>query len=176
MKNSKIKIFIAIAIIVLAGVAFWFFLSSEKDQRQISAPVSEKSADMSETYTNPKYSFSFSHPKEFSVSEFIENGADIILLKDAAAGGVFQVLVSSFDEPEPITKARILKDIPNMAIANDKIISLGGEKALSFRSKDKSGSETFEIWFARNGNLYQISALPDFEEKLKEIVKKWTFK
>lgn len=187
MKTVKIKIFIVIAILALAGVAFWFFMPRDiktEDQRGIGvpiggesagiSPVSEKSADMSETYTNPKYSFSFSYPKELNASEFTEGNRDIILIKDETGDG-FQISITPFDESEPVTKARILKDIPDMAIANDKIISLGGASALSFKSKGESG-ETIEIWFARNGNLYQISALPSFEDKMDKILETMLFR
>lgn len=218
MTNTKIKIFIGIAVIVLAGGAFWFFLYSDveifkllnfkslnietfkhlnsEDQRNIGAStpldqdltgqVSEKSAGMSETYTNSKYGFSFSHPKELNVSEFAEEGADSTSSPQAdvvLAGGVFQLLISPFDESEPITKARILKDIPDMAIADDKIISVGGfdgltaggVNALSFKSKDESGGETLEIWFVRNGYLYQISSFASFEKQILQILGTWKF-
>lgn len=174
MKNTKLKIFIAIAVIALTGAgAFWFFLSRDVEtegQRQISVPVSEKSADISETYTNSKYGFSFDHSKELNISEFTEDNVDVIL---ASSG--FQILISPFDEPGPITKERILKDIPDMIITNDKIISVGGESALSFRSKDESG-ETSEIWFVHNGYLYQITSLPDFGGKLQKILETMLFR
>lgn len=238
MKISKLKIFIAIAAVALAGgVAFWFFFSrdfktfkslnfkslnietlelfklfggradeSATDQRStpldqdLTGQVSEKSADMSETYTNPKYGFSFRYSKEFSVSEFTEGEVDIILTKDATGDG-FQISIKPFDEPfnsaqdnsgplavsrsasssrprgssNPITKERILKDIPNMVISNDKLITLSGASALSFKSKDDSVGETLEIWFVRGGNLYQISAFPSFGDKLEKIIKTWRF-
>lgn len=220
MKNLQLKIFIAVAAVALAGgVAFWFFFSrgvetfkslnfkslnietfkslnfkslNPEDQRNIGAYTSDQSADMSEIYTNSKYGFSFSYPKEFSVLEFIENNSDIILAKDAAASGVFQISVSPFDEPfdsaqgkpgppvvslsNPITKKRILKDIPDITISGDKYIDIGGEKALSFISKDNFGDEILEIWFVHNGNLYQISAFASFGDKLEEIIKTWAFK
>lgn len=189
LSDKKLKIFIAIAVIALAGAAaFWFFLFRDieafkllnfkslnsESQRDIGVPIGGESADMTETYTNQKYGFSFNHSKEFSVSEFAEGGRDIVLAKDATASGVFQILISPFDEPGPITKERILKDIPNMSISNEKEILVGGEKALSFKSKDESG-ETLEIWFVRFGNLYQISALPSFEKQMMEILSSWRF-
>mgnify|MGYP001578783188 FL=1 len=188
-----------------SGFAFWFspFRNIEtfkslnfkslnietEDQRRISVPISDQSADTQETYTNPKYGFSFNYSKEFSASEFSEGEADVILIKDVTGDG-FQISITPFDEPfdsaqgksGPITKERILKDIPNMRIGNDKEISVGGEtdsisspqKALSFMSQDTS-LETFEIWFVRGGNLYQISAFPSFSNKLEEIIKTWKF-
>ena len=61
-----------------------------------------------------------------------------------------------------------------MRISNDKEISVGGEKAFSFTNKD-AAAETFEIWFVRGGNLYQISAFPSFEKQMIEIIKTWKF-
>lgn len=195
MKISKIKIFVAIAVFVLAGGAAYYFAqnrsASPEFQRDDSGEQVSTNFNEFQEYANPKYGFSFSHSKELNVSEFSENNVDVIL---ASSG--FQILISPFDESEPITKARILKDIPDMAISDDKIISVGGEKALSFKSKGESG-ETLEIWFVHpvrskspeatadpladrtsngvNGYLYQISALPDSASKLENIIKTWKF-
>lgn len=177
MKNTKIKIFIAITVIVLAGAAaFWFFVPrgiETEGQRDIGVSISDQSADMSETYTNSKYGFSFSHPKELNISEFTEGKIDVILVKDETGDG-FQIYITPFDEQGPITKERILKDIPDMQISNDKEIFIDGESALSFKSKDTS-LETFEIWFVYNGYLYQISSFASFRNKLEEIIKTWRF-
>ncbi len=158
---KKFLKFIAIAILVLAGGAAYYFAKNRPVEGQ-------------KIYENGKYGFSFGHPKEFSISEFIEGDTDVILARDAAASSVFQVSVSPFDESGPITKERILKDIPDMRINNDKEISVGGEKALSFTSKDAS-EETFEIWFVHGGNLYQISAFPSFGGELDKILATWKF-
>ena len=181
MKNSRIKIFIAIATLVLAsGVAYYFTknrpapltgsgqASSPQEVQNQAPPEGQK------IYENGKYGFSFSHQKEFSVSEFTEGGADVVLVRNGAANGVFKVSVSPFDEPGPITKKRILQDIPKMLISDDKEISVGGKKALSFTNKDTAG-ETFEIWFVYNGNLYQISAFPKFGKELDKILTTWKF-
>ena len=128
---------------------------------------------MSETYTNPKYGFSFNYSKEFSASEFTDGEADIILVKDVTGDG-FQISITPFDESGPITKERILKDILDMSVGGGKEISVGGEKAFGFTNKDAAG-ETLEIWFVHNGNLYQISAFPSFSDKLEEIIKTWKF-
>ncbi len=180
MKIFKLKIFIAIVVIVLAGAAIYYFAP-----RKIKSLISSRSEQVGEslapevqgqkTYKNIKYGFSFGYPKEFTISEFTESNADVVLISDAKASGIFQISVSPWDEPGPITKERILKDIPGMAIADDKIISVGGISALSFRNKDKSGSETFEVWFVRGGNLYQISALSSFEGELLKILETWKF-
>ena len=87
----------------------------------------------------------------------------------------FQIFIAAFDEPGPITKERILKDIPDMVISNEKEILVGGERALSFTSQDDLGNETQETWLVHSGNLYQISVFPSFEKELLEILKTWKF-
>lgn len=191
MTNSRIKILAIITALALTSAALGFkFLNfksfnietfkslnfrslNPENQRQISIFISEKSEDMSETYTNHKYGFSFGYPKEFNISEFTEGEADVILAKDETGDG-FQIFIKPFDEPGPITKKRILKDIPDIHISNDKEISVGGEKALSFTSQYVS-LETLEIWFVHGGNLYQISSFPDSASKLEKIIKTWAF-
>lgn len=201
MTNTKLKIFAAIIVIALSGAAFWFFMlpdieifkslnietfkslnfKSLNPENQRSTPldqdltgqVSEKSANMSETYSNSKYGFSFHYSKEFNTSEFSEGDRDVILVKDETGDG-FQISITPFDEPGPITKERILKDIPDMRINSDKEISVGGEKALSFSSKEES-LETLEIWFVHLGNLYQISAFASFEKQMMKILDTWRF-
>lgn len=180
MKISKIKIFIAITVIVLAGAAaFGFFMPHDGDRRStpldqdLTGQVSDQSADTSETYTNSKYGFSFDYSKELSVSEFTEGKIDVILVKDETGDG-FQIYITPFDEQGPITKERILKDIPDMRISNDKEILISGQKALSFISQDAS-LETLEIWFVHKGNLYQITAYTDMDATLKPIIQSWKF-
>ena len=161
--------------LVLAGGAAYYFTKNRMISESLMPKIQEQTLPESqEIYENGKYGFSFGYPKEIIVLEFTESNRDIILARDVTASGVFQISVSSFDESGPITKERILKDISNMRISNDKEISVGGEKALSFISQDAS-LETFEIWFARSGNLYQISALSNFGGELDKILATWKF-
>lgn len=191
MKISKIKIFIAIAIVVLTGGAIYYF---EKNQQIIKLWIAGEPLGFARQdepnllrlnlnrYKNNKYGFSFSHPKEYNASEFTEGGADVVLVKDETGDG-FQISIAPFDESGSITKERILKDIPDMAISGDENIVVGGfdgltasgEKALSFISQDDLGGKTREIWFARGGYLYQIKAYENFEKELLKIIKTWKF-
>ena len=220
MKKLQIKIFAAIIVAVLAGAAIVGWLVAYKPYMSYRTSMSDKSdttdktgpqpAPLAARYVNSQYGFSFSYPEGFNISDFDDGGGKIILVQsngsdttyktdttDESYGG-FQIFIAGFDEPGPITKERILKDIPDMVIINEKEILVGGEKALSFISQDELGGEMREIWVvhpvrsrspeatadpladrtsngASGGYLYQIMGYRNFEKELLEIMKTWRF-
>ena len=197
MTNIKMKILAAVIIAVLAGAAMYYFKggpandyfsnlfgSPTSKPAEVGLPSAEnqKTSESQNVYKNEQYGFSFGYPEGFNVSDFDEGNGKVILVKKAASDNGFQIFISPFDESGPITKERILKDIPDMIISNEKEILVGGEKALSFTSKDElglpageAGGETREIWFVRSENLYQISAFSSFEKELLKILATWKF-
>lgn len=163
------------------------------ESQKTSENQSSNSSGKLEIYKNSQYGFSFSYPKGFNVSEFDDGGGKIILVKNVGSSvsnnseNGFQIFIAAFDEPfdsaqgKPIiTKERILKDIPDMVIINENEIAIGGEKVLSFESKDELGAETREIWMvhpngASGGFLYQIKGYRNFEKEVLEILSSWRF-
>jgi len=187
MKNLQIKIFAAISIAVLAGSAAYYLKGKPannyfSDLKQLgqkfsgsTTPTAEKSIEVQPQYKNDQYGFSFGQPEGFNVSDFDEGGGKIILVKKTASDNGFQIFIAAFDEPGPITKERILKDIPDMTIVGEQYIDIGGEKALSFTSQDDLGGETREIWLVHGGYLYQIKGYRNFEKELLKIIETWKF-
>ena len=186
MKNIKIKIFAAIIIAILASGTVYYFrgktaINYFSDLKQLgqkfsgSATSTAESIEVQPQYKNDQFGFLFNHPEGFNISDFDDGGGKIILVKKAASDNGFQIYITPFDEPGPITKERILKDIPDMAISNEKEISVGGERALSFTSQDDLGGETREIWMVHGGFLYQVKGYKNFEEKMIEVLKTWKF-
>ncbi len=205
MTNTKLKIFAIIAVFALAGGGiYWFFLYRDIETfkpLELFGGRADKSAsdersnqrDISgwQKYENSQYGFSFSYPGSSNVSDFADSGGKMILFKNAASDNGFQIFITAFDEPfdstqgksGPITKERILKDIPDMAISGDEYINIGGfdkltasgEKALSFISQDDLGGKTREIWAVHDGYLYQIKAYENFEKQMMEILSSWRF-
>ena len=198
MKNIKIKIFAAIIIAILASGTVYYFrgktaINYFSDLKQLgqkfsgSATSTAESIEVQPQYKNDQYGFSFGYPEGFNISDFDDGGGKIILVKNVGSSVSnisnisnnseegFQIFIAAFDEPAPITKERILKDIPDMVISNEKEILVGGERALSFTSQDDLGNETQETWLVHSGNLYQISVFPSFEKELLKIIKTWKF-
>ena len=198
MKNLRIKIFAAIIVVILAGGVVYYFAknqnlalrtwnlefwqSSNNQAPSSDIPSSNNQAPSSNNqYKNDQFGFSFGYPEGFNISDFDDGGGKIILVKNVGSSvsnnsdNGFQIFIAAFDEPGPITKERILKDIPDMVISNEKEILVGGERALSFTSKDELGGETRGIWIARGGYLYQITGYKNFEKELLEIMGTWKF-
>ena len=198
MKNLRIKIFAAIIVVILAGGVVYYFAknqnlalrtwnlefwqSSNNQAPSSDIPSSNNQAPSSNNqYKNDQFGFSFGYPEGFNISDFDDGGGKIILVKNVGSSvsnnsdNGFQIFIAAFDEPGPITKERILQDIPDMAIVGAEYIDIGGERALSFTSKDELGGETREIWIARGGYLYQITGYKNFEKELLEIMGTWKF-
>ena len=169
MTNIKIKIFAIIIAAVLAAAVYYFAKNQNLALRTWNlapssdnqAPSSNNQAPSSE-YKNDQYGFSFGQPDGFNISDFEEGGGKVILVKNVGSSvsnnsnnyeNGFQIFIAAFDEPGPITKERILKDIPDMKIVGEQYIDVGGERALNFTSQDDLGGETREIWMVHGGYL-----------------------
>src|SRR3990167_10120897 len=162
MKNLRIKIFAAIIVVILAGGVVYYFAknqnlalrtwnlefwqSSNNQAPSSDIPSSNNQAPSSNNqYKNDQFGFSFGYPEGFNISDFDDGGGKIILVKNVGSSvsnnsdNGFQIFIAAFDEPGPITKERILKDIPDMVIVGEQYIDIGGEKALSFTSQDDLG-------------------------------------
>ncbi len=96
---------------------------------------------------------------------------------EGQGGQGMQIYISLFDEPETtLTKERILQDLPDLKIDNDKQIKIAGViDALRFDSANQSGENTKEVWFVYNNFLYQISAVVDSEAVLEKMIGTWKF-
>ena len=128
-------------------------------------------------YTDSQYKFSFQYPKDFTATKFREGeGSDTILIQQKGGKGGFQIFISPFDEPGPLTKERISQDLPDMKIesAENRVLK-NGIPALLFFSSEASLGETREIWFVKNGYLYQITATKEIDSLVAEIVGTWKF-
>lgn len=196
MPNPKIKIIRILSVIALVGAAVWFFSSRSpeivkslnffsgsaepsQDQQPVSVPV----GDVSAVYTHPTYGFSFRYPEGFTVNSFSdESGETILVQKEGRVKEGFQIFISEFDEPGPITPERIHIDVPNMVVEEPQEVMIGGSgqglgvRALVFFSHDPSLGRTREVWFVHGGYLYQVTARAEFDAELSKIMATFRFK
>jgi len=200
---KKKLIFVIILIVIALAVTLYFILSS-KNQRDIqedqeaplynnhnennelrkNTPLQENTFNITESdnpknnlYIDSQYGFLFQYPKGFTVTKFSETeDSNTILIQKKETNQGFQIFISSFDEPGPLTKERILKDLPDLVIKNpEQRVLKNGAVALIFFSEESSIGETREIWFINNGFLYQVSTRKELDNLTAQMFKTWEF-
>ena len=171
-------------IVILAIIALFLWRSGFNDSGVLSGGSLSKelTAELgeAEVYKQGENNFTFSYPQKLNVTETplegIEGGK-IILAESGEAKKGFEVVILPFDESDSLTKERILQDVPDKVIKNEKKTTVGeGIEALAFESEDKNIGPTFEIWFVQNGYIYEARTYPEFGPEMQEILKTWKFK
>ena len=149
-------------------------------------------------YTDSQYNFSFQYPKDFTATKFQEGESGNTILvqyreqSEQVSNNIandssqvstsinnnssFQIFISPFDEPGPLTKERILMDLPDLIIKNpEQRVLKNGAVGLIFFSEEPSIGETREVWFVHNGYLYQISTYKELDGLVADILGTWKF-
>jgi len=198
LSSTKVWIIPKIALIILAIAllfgAIYFVVSNKKSPQseEVSNNINEyqsvsgneqtftiaQSEDgENNIYTDSQYKFSFEYPKNFTATKFQEGEeGDTILVQEKESKKSFQIFISPFDEPGPLTKERVKQDLPDLIINNpEQRVLKNGAVALVFFSEEESLGETREIWFVHNGYLYQISTYKELDSLVAKIISTWRF-
>lgn len=126
------------------------------------------------TYRHPKGWFSLDYPDGFRVGRFEEEvGADTVLIQQTENNLGVQIYSTIFDEPGPLTRERILKDVPDIGMQDEKGIIVAGTPAIIFTITDESNQHMREVWLIKGGRLYQIFAPVKASELLEKVLKTW---
>ncbi len=150
-------------------------VSSSIERSYTLTPSKEDSAN--NVFIDSQYGFSFQYPKDFTATKFREGeDGDTILIQKKDGKSGFQIFISPFDEPGPLTKERILRDLPDLKIesAENRVLK-NGIPALIFFSEEPSLGRTREIWFVKNGSLYQVTTTVDLDGLVAQIMATWKF-
>lgn len=206
MKKRSITLITAILLALVAGLYFWTISRSSEDNEDGSSDLNggepqtvtleTVKADMEKydtdsqidlktrTYQNKKYGFSINVPESMTVSNFQEGRVGEVILfqvnekKDKNDDPWMQVFVLPFDEEGLITPERIKKDLPDMEVEDPKYAIIGKEKfkALIFMSNEPGIGKTREVWFVKNGYLFQINTGHEYERLLGEMLETIEFR
>jgi hypothetical protein len=182
-------VFFLVALLVLGagGAAFWYFTHQPQSVPAAAAATNNTPYNvpqLTQAYSNSQYNFSLMLPADFTVQEVpssdTDNPQDTLLFQNSTGDGI-QIVISPFDEDTGsgyvLTKDRILKDVPDLAITNEQAIQIGPNyQGLAFESNnDAFGGASREVWFVFKGNLYQISTYQRLDPLLKAIFATWKF-
>ncbi len=177
MAKHTTKYILIIVALAVAGLYLW--RSGEDNITLPSALTAELGP--AQVYKSADNNFSFAYPGKLNVTETPIEDADgkqigkTVLVESGEAKKGFEVVVLPFDENIVLTKERILQDMPDKVINNEKNVTVGRDiPALAFDSEDPDLGATYEIWFIYNGSIYEARTYPNFGIAMGEILK--TFK
>ena len=126
-------------------------------------------------YKNTNYYISIFYPDYLKASQRSEGeGTMSVTFQNPTLGKGFQIFVVPYYEKQ-ISEERFKKDVPTGVRIDPKDIQVDGERAVAFYSKDLSLGETYEVWFIKNGFLYEVTTLKSLDTWLPDIISSWKF-
>lgn len=126
-------------------------------------------------YENSKFNFFYYHPADLTAKEFDEGGGAITIVdenKEKTQG--LQIFIVPYSE-KVITEERFKRDAPSGVMLESKDIVLNGANGIQFFSQDSLIGDTREIWFIKNGFLYEVTTVKELDSWLNEIIQTWHF-
>lgn len=164
MKNKKyIYILIAILILLIVGVSWFLYKNTDVDlSSYVDGDKNVQSTTLRsevEVYEHDSPVFSFEYPTSFSTASFPEGLGEVVLVqsKENSAVGM-QIYVEPFDEEGHLTIERIREDLPDLVMKRAREADLFTDtQAIVFLDS----SDMVNVWFVREGYLYQITAAPE---------------
>lgn len=170
-----------IVIIAIALTLFGYFLFSAKPPPITDDPVivtEPRTARVSETtrvYKNLLFRFSLIYPKDLKVREHDDGtSASTVTFEDEAGKDGFQIFIVPYNGDYVATE-QFKKDVPSRVRREPTEVLIGGIRATMFFSQDILKNETREVWFIKNGFLYEITTYAHLDNWLARILSTWRF-
>lgn len=161
--------------IVIAGIGLLYFSHKKQlDVRDNTLSVYEIPEGWKE-YRSSAHHFSLSYPEELLVSEHSEGGgASTIIFQNIEQGIGFQIFVVPYTEQQ-ISEERFKKDVPSGVRMDLENIIIDTATRATFYSLDAFLGETREIWFIKDGWLYEVTTLRALDQWLSDVMLSWRF-
>ena len=86
----------------------------------------------------------------------------------------FQIYVAPING-STITEERFRMDAPSGVRKEERAARVGGAHGVAFHGFDARMGLTYEVWFIRDGLLYEISTYKQLEPWLNDIISTWRF-
>lgn len=126
-------------------------------------------------YRSDIFHFAVLYPQELSVSEHAEGaGAATITFQNIEKGQGFQIFIVPYTGAQ-VSEERFKRDEPSGVRVDAKDIKIDGATASAFNSTDALLGETREVWFIRNGYLYEVTTVKLLQPLLEQIMTTWKF-
>ena len=177
---------VAVLICVLLG-AWWFLKAGisveEETMRQVELAASPTTSSgvqppllpsgMREFKSEP-FRFALIIPEKMSVGEFAESGDARTYVFSGVDTPSFQIYVTPYGK-DIIDAERFKLDQPSGVILEQQEVSIGGVRAVAFFGKNDVMGETREVWFVREGLLYEVTTEKENDAWLSAMMAQWQF-
>lgn len=136
--------------------------------------------DQHQQFVHPRYGFSVVVPKDLDIVRVDEGQATETIVFtpfDENSEPVLQIFVTPY-LPSEITEERLIKDVPGGAIKdiNEVLIGVGSDiRAVRFLSNHPGLGEAREVWFLRNGYLFEVTTRMANDAWLASVLRTWQF-
>lgn len=128
-----------------------------------------------EEYRNTTYRFSLFYPSGMEVTEFDEGGgASTITFQNTGEVKGFQIFIVPYGAPQ-VSAERFHKDVPSGVREQSTNLTIDGAVADMFFSKNITLGDTREVWFIKNGYLFEVTTLKSLDAWLTGIIQTWKF-
>jgi hypothetical protein len=181
MKNTPIVVtfLTGLAVGVLGTL---FSLPAQETMRATQTPATLRDgqtiqpAGETSVFTDEVFGFSLRYPSELAVTQFDEGqGASTIVFQKPGEEFGFQIFITPYGLDQ-ITQEKINTDLQGAKMENATEILLPGDtRAVHFTSNSPVIGKSSEVWFIRNGYLYEITTYQALDSWLAEILKSLTF-
>jgi hypothetical protein len=176
--NRTILIAVAVVIVALGGWLLWRGHEGGGGNAASTTPavtpvVITETPGVEVQYLNTALKFSFGMPDGVYAQEFPGTSGIVVRLHQADSSTHLAVFVTpSKTDPAVFTADTVTADAPGTSVTDAAAASMpGGVTALEFTSSSTAwGGPSRELWFAYNGNRYQVS-VPLVDAKLLDFVR-----
>lgn len=182
-KKSVLVSIITLFVLIIGG---YLLVSAKKGGGEVKGSGFLKELEFKQTgarfipngwqeFKSELYGFSILYKEDFAIKQFEEGGgASTFTFENASSTMGFQLFVVPYGE-EKISQERFLKDSPLGIRENPRDLKIDTTIGTSFYGKNDTLGDTYEVWFIRNGLLYEISTPRALEVWLSSIMKTWLF-
>lgn len=190
--SSRSIFFVPVLLIVSIVVAavYWISESDQDDffnigDSQVTSPTFKHQSvvvvdEYHQQFLHPRYGFSVVIPKDLDIIRVDEGQMTetvVFIPKIENSEPVMQIFVTPY-LPHEITKERLAKDVPGGEIKDlsEVLIGPGNDiRAVRFASTHLGLGEAREVWFLRNGYLFEVTTRMDNDAWLASVLKTWQF-
>jgi hypothetical protein len=172
---------------VAAALALGFFVvrglaagTGENDPRAFpplatSTPETTALPGHMRLYASAPFHFSLTFPEELKVTQYTErDNAMTVTFENPDNTQSFEVYVTPYNKTQ-IDSARFKLDEPSGTYLEPQDVVISGTTATMFFGRNGIMGDTREVWFIKDGFLYEVATYKPLDAWLGQVMQGWKF-